>query len=155
MSAWGAAEQGVFARKRKRAGACELLSHELITFDHATQTSRSAFHSRPELLNPMGQVQGGVLAAMLDEAMIDVLIIATDYGFYIPTLELKVSYLRPARPGRFEAEGRIVRKGRTTAFLEGSLFDGGGTLVATSSSTCKMMPEGPAPTTGGKKSAGA
>ena len=155
MSAWGLAQSEEFDAKRKRAGACELLSHELLSFDSAAQISRSAFHSRPELLNPMGRVQGGVLAAMLDEAMIDVLIIATGYVAYIPTLELKVSYLRAAKPGRFEAEGRIVRQGRTTAFLEGSLFDCDGSLVATSSATYKMTPLEQAPNAGRKPAPGA
>ena len=38
------------------------------------------------------------------------------------SLEMKVSYFAPARPGRVIAEGWIERRGRVTCFAEGRLL---------------------------------
>ncbi|NJR43174.1 MAG: PaaI family thioesterase, partial [Akkermansiaceae bacterium] len=54
---------------------------------------------------------------------------------FVPTLELKVSFLAPARQGRLFAEGRVVKAGRTIAFLEADLFDGDGKHLARMSTT--------------------
>lgn len=140
MKAWGEEQLTEYRRKRLRSGASDLLGHQFLSYDPETKTARCGFRSQPCLLNPMGRVQGGVQAAMMDEVMIDALLIATGYGQYVPTLELKISFIRPARPGAFEAEARIVRHGRTAAFVEGTLHDQDGELVATASATCKLQP---------------
>jgi uncharacterized protein (TIGR00369 family) len=70
-------------------------------------------------------------------------------GQFAPTLELKVSLLRPARPGRLIGTGRVVHRGGTIAFLEGSLRDVDGQLVATATATARVIrteaPCGPPP----------
>jgi len=50
-----------------------------------------------------------------------------------------VSFLRPARPGRFVGTGRILHRGGTIAFLEGSLADADGELVATATATARVV----------------
>ena len=56
------------------------------------------------------------------------------------SLELKVSYFAPARPGRVLAEGWIERRGRATCFAEGRLTDAAGTVLAKASSTIRLIP---------------
>lgn len=56
------------------------------------------------------------------------------------SLELKVSYFAPARPGLVVAEGWIERRGRTTCFAEGRLLDGEGRVLARGSSTIRLIP---------------
>ena len=57
------------------------------------------FQATEQFLNPMGAIQGGFLTAMLDETMGPAAISALPAGQGVPTLELKVSFIRPARPG--------------------------------------------------------
>jgi len=79
------------------------------------------FDAHEGFANPMGNVQGGFLAAMLDDTLGPALVATLDDGQFAPTLELKVSLLRrrpgPAhrhRPGR--APRRLHRvPGRGTA----------------------------------------
>jgi uncharacterized protein (TIGR00369 family) len=47
------------------------------------------------------------------------------------TLQLSVSFLRPVRPGRIIGTGRIVHRDGDLAFLEASLFDADGAVIAT------------------------
>jgi len=56
------------------------------------------------------------------------------------TLELKVSYFSPTRPGIVIAEGWIERRGRTTCFGEGRLTDQAGQILAKASSTIRLVP---------------
>jgi molybdopterin converting factor subunit 1 len=98
------------------------------------------FQASEQLLNPMGTVQGGFLTAMLDEAMGPAALSALGPGYGIPTLELKVSFIRPARPGRLVAEGRVVHLGKSVAFIESSLVDDDGRLIATATATARIVP---------------
>lgn len=50
---------------------------------------------------------------------------------FCQTLELKTSFLRPARPGKLYGEGRVVHRGREVVFLEGTLSEGEGRPLAT------------------------
>jgi len=88
----------------------------------------------------MGAIQGGFLTAMLDETMGPAAISALDPGYGVPTLELKVSFIRPGRPGRFVADARVVHMGRSVVFLESSLVDDEGNLIATATATARIVP---------------
>jgi uncharacterized protein (TIGR00369 family) len=56
----------------------------------------------------------------------------------VASLELKVNFLQRVGPGRVIAEGRVLRMGRRVAFLEASLFDPAGAVLATASSTALL-----------------
>ena len=100
---------------------------------------RVQYTAREEFNNPMGVVQGGFLAAMLDDAMGPALFTLLDEGQFAPTVDLKVSFLRPARAGTLVAEGRVVHRTRSIAFLEGTLATEDGTLVATATATARIV----------------
>jgi uncharacterized protein (TIGR00369 family) len=103
---------------------------------------RAEFHAPASFCNPHGTVQGGFIAAMLDDAMGPAGFTLLDEGAFAPTLEMKVSYLRPARPGRFVGEGRVVQKSRGVLFLEGHLVAEDGTVVAMATATARIVAPG-------------
>jgi molybdopterin converting factor subunit 1 len=100
---------------------------------------RMEFHASEQFLNPAGMVQGGFLTAMLDDTMGPAAIAQLGPGHFTPTLELKVSFLRPARTGRLVCDGRVVHMGKSVAFLEGSLADADGNVVATATATARVV----------------
>ena len=97
------------------------------------------FDARPDFCNPTGAIQGGYLAAMLDDTMGPCLYATLEPGHFAPTVELKVNYIRPARPGQLVGEGRVVHKGRFLAFLAGELKTADGQLVATATATARIV----------------
>ena len=103
---------------------------------------RVRYTARAEFGNPQGAIQGGFLAAMLDDAMGPALFTTLNADGFAPTIEMKVSFLRPARPGTLIAEGRVVHRTRSLAFLEGTLATQDGDLVATATATARIMPAG-------------
>jgi len=100
---------------------------------------RFEFQASERFLNPAGVVQGGFLTVMLDETMGPAALSQLGPGHFVPTLELKVSFLRPARVGRLVADARVVHLGKSVAFLEGSLTDDEGNVVATSTATARVV----------------
>jgi molybdopterin converting factor subunit 1 len=100
---------------------------------------RMEFTASEQFLNPAGVVQGGFITAMLDDTMGPAAVAQLGPGYFAPTLELKVSFLRPVGPGKLVADGRVVHLGKSIAFLEGSLEDDEGNLVATATATARVV----------------
>lgn len=126
---------------RPHSPAAALLSPQLLDI-HARGFARLQFDGKPEFCNPMGMLQGGFQAAMLDEAMAMAAIATVDFGRFVPTLELKINFLRPAMPGVLIGEGTVVRSGRNIVFTEGRLLSADDTLLATASATATWRPRG-------------
>lgn len=91
---------------------------------------RMAFSPDARFTNPRGTIQGGVVAAMLDDCAATAGIVALGERGFIASLEIKTSFFAPAHPGPLTAEGRCVKMGRSSCFLEADLFDGEGKLLA-------------------------
>lgn len=119
--------------------AARLLGWRFISFDPAAGTLCVSFEAKDGFLNPAGIVQGGILAAMLDETMSPTVAAVAAEEVFAQTLEMKVSFLRPAQIGQITGEGRIVRRGREIAFLEGRLLDISGQILATASATARLI----------------
>ena len=119
--------------------SARLLGWELRAFDKAAQTIEIGFTADERFLNPGGTVQGGFLAAMLDDTQGPVLFASTDGAIYAPTIDFHVVCLKPARPGKFTGKARIVSLGKTIAVTEAELFDEGGNMVARGTFTGRVM----------------
>lgn len=129
-----------FQGARSRPPASETLGFEMVRIDQAALEIEVAFTALPAFCNPMGQVQGGFLMAMLDETMSVAGVVASNMTAFMPTLEQKTSFLRPAFPGRLTCVARVVKWGRSIAFSEASLFDAQGRLLARSTATAMPTP---------------
>ena len=101
---------------------------------------RCGFEARPEFANPTGAIQGGFLAAMLDDAMGPTVFVMTKGAVYTATIDMTVSYLSPARPGPLFGEGRVVQLGKSVGFLEATLTDAAGTVIARATSSVRLVP---------------
>ncbi len=99
---------------------------------------------RPDMLNGVGWLQGGLFTAICDEAMALALftVLCEDDG--IATISENTSFLQGIRKGRVTATGRVVKKGRNIAFLEGVVTnsDDGSRLSETRASFV-IMPRRP------------
>jgi uncharacterized protein (TIGR00369 family) len=89
--------------------------------------------------NPMGTVQGGVLAALADGAMGWAYMTTLGEGESYTTLEVKVNFLRPVWAGRLEARARVKNAGRTVGLVECDVLDPEGKLVAHGVATCLVL----------------
>lgn len=113
----------------------QLLGWELIDVDVEQGTIRIAFHPDERMLNPHGTVQGGIVAAILDDTMVPALYALTGGQYLASTIDLNVSFIRPVQPGRVIAEGRVVNRGRSVVFMEAELLSEDGKLLARATSS--------------------
>jgi uncharacterized protein (TIGR00369 family) len=85
-----------------------------------------------------GVVQGGFITGWIDAAMAHAAISLFGFETAPMSLEMKVSFFAPARPGLVIAEGWIEKPGKTNCFAEGLLKDSAGTVLAKGSSTLRL-----------------
>ena len=97
------------------------------------------YRATPAQCHSGGVVQGGFVSGWIDAAMAHAIMAQTGPDRVPMTLELKVSFFAPARPGIVLAEAWVVQAGRRTAVVEGSLKDATGTLLAKASSTLTLV----------------
>lgn len=113
-----------------KSPASTLLGTRLIAFDETARTTRMSFDVRPEFLNILGGVHGGLVAAMLDEAAGMGARLSLPPDLVLPSLDFRVSFLAPAPAETLFAETRCLRQGRRIAFLEADLLDKADRLLA-------------------------
>ena len=130
-----------FLRTKNQPTGSQTLGFRMVSVSQAKMEVEVAFEARAELLsNPMKQVQGGYLCAMLDECMSVACMVASKMTAVAPTAEMKTSFYRPAMPGPIKGIGRVSRWGRTIAFTEGELYDAEGRLLAKATGTAVPTP---------------
>jgi uncharacterized protein (TIGR00369 family) len=108
--------------------------------DAEAGTIEVEFQAKPEFTNPAGNIQGGFLAAMLDDTMGPALAATLARGEFAPTLNLNVSFEQPAKVGAILGKGRVVKRGREVCFLAGELYQGGERIAsATATAIIRRM----------------
>ena len=122
-----------------------ILGQEILEIDSAAGRVKMKFQPIDACRNPMGNVQGGIVVAMLDDAAAFAAIVKSGKRIGIPTIELKTSFFAPARAGvPLYAEGRCLKLGKRIAFMEADLFDEAGThLARLTTSAIPIDMEGP------------
>ncbi|WLA81392.1 PaaI family thioesterase [Bradyrhizobium elkanii] len=100
---------------------------------------KMAFDGKQEFCNPAGFIQGGMLSAMLDDTMGPAVFVMTEGRLFTTTITMTVNFLAPAKPGPITGEATVTQLGKTIAFVEGRLTAADGTLLATASSSIRLV----------------
>lgn len=124
--------------RRAPPSAAVLLGWKLVAVDPDAGTIEVSFTATDQFLNPAGDVQGGFLAAMLDDTLGPALVATLGAEEWAPTLDLHVQFMAPAAPGQLCGRGRVVRRGRDIAFLAGELRDAQEKIVAAATATAMI-----------------
>ncbi|QHO74519.1 phenylacetic acid degradation protein [Bradyrhizobium sp. CCBAU 051011] len=100
---------------------------------------RIGFDGKRDFCNPAGFVQGGILSAMLDDTMGPAVFVMTEGKLYTATITMTVNFLSPARPGPITGEANVTQLGKTVAFVEGRLMAEDGTVLATATTSARLV----------------
>jgi uncharacterized protein (TIGR00369 family) len=102
----------------------------VVALDHDAGTLTVSMPMRPELERRMGtgQFHGGPIAAFIDS--VGDYAIGMALGGGVPTINLRIDYLRPAVGGALTATARVRRAGRTVALVDVDVYDEQRALVA-------------------------
>jgi uncharacterized protein (TIGR00369 family) len=85
-------------------------------------TAELKMQVRPDMHNGVGWLQGGILAAIADEAMALALYSMLSGTEGIATISESTSFIRGVQEGDILAKARVIRKGRRVAFAEGEVY---------------------------------
>jgi len=116
----------------------ELLRAEIL--EASEGRARCRFVASESMTNPIGVVQGGILAAMLDDTMGPAMMA---YGRPFTTVDLHVNYLGSAHAEEpLVGEAEVVKVGRSQAYVEAGLRrESDGRLVARASQVALFLDE--------------
>ena len=95
-----------------------------------------AFDPVDFMFNPQGWLHGGVLSTAMDISMGHLLDRTAGPGM---TLEFKVQFLAPVREGRVRCRGRILRLGKSLAFMTSEARDAADQPIAFATATWKLL----------------
>ncbi|WP_246189042.1 PaaI family thioesterase [Pandoraea anapnoica] len=88
------------------------------------------------MFNPQGSLHGGVIATLLDISMGHLLRHEVGAG---ATLAMNIQYTRATREGRVSATSRFSSRGRQICFLQSEARDAANVLLASATSTWKVL----------------
>jgi uncharacterized protein (TIGR00369 family) len=120
-------------------GSAKLLGWRLLDARPWDGWLKVGFDGKTEFCNPAGFIQGGILSAMLDDSMGPAVFVTSEGRFYTTTISLTVNFIAPARPGPLIAEAQVIQIGKSIAFMEGKLMSDDGTVLATASTTARLI----------------
>jgi 1,4-dihydroxy-2-naphthoyl-CoA hydrolase len=106
---------GLVSAHEKEAGLPGYLGIRLTDVDPGAM--RAVLPVRDELLNPFGNLHGGVLAALCDHVLGTVCYPVMPRGSWAATTEFKLNYVAPVTGGTLAAVARIVSMTRSTAVV--------------------------------------
>jgi len=103
---------------------------KVVALDHEAGTLTVSMAMRPELERRQGsgQFHGGPLAAFIDS--VGDYAIGMAVGGGVPTINLRIDYLRPAVGSVLTGTARVRRAGRTVALVDVDVYDEKQALVA-------------------------
>jgi uncharacterized protein (TIGR00369 family) len=114
----------------------ELTPFTILDAESESGFVKLAFAPQPAFRNHFGHIQGGFAVAMLDVVLS--LAAFVKLRHWLPTVEIKCSFLVPAKLGTCIAEGRVIRAGRSMVFLEGKLWGADSELAAHATATASV-----------------
>jgi uncharacterized protein (TIGR00369 family) len=92
--------------------------------DLSTGLLRLSYPTKPEYATPAGTVNGGIVAAMLDDAMGPLCLVHSGGAKIWATTDLHTQFFKPVAIGpRCFAESRMDRMGRAVAFSSAVLLN--------------------------------
>ncbi len=122
------------------------LGFELRVFEGGQ--SELGYEPKPEHLNSFNVTHGGACMTLLDVAMA-VAARSVDKEMGVVTIEMKTSFMQPARAGngsKLTAKGRLMHRTASLAFTEATIYDEQGRACAHATGTfkyVKRLPTGP------------
>ena len=120
--------------------AARTLGFHYIEINPDAGTVKLEFTGKKEFTNPVGNIQGGFLAAMLDETMGPALAATLSEGEFAPVIDLYIQFINPATVGKIEAIGKIDKRGKEVCYLSGELRQNGKVVaISTAASIIRKM----------------
>lgn len=113
---------------------------DLVAHDPDRMWSRVTFSPNKDMVNFGGVIQGGILGAMMDDAMGFNSFVSLKMQYAMATIDLHTQFLRAVPLGPIQCEAEITKAGKAIVFAEAKLFVNETELAARATSSLKLRP---------------
>lgn len=110
-----------------------LTPFEIMEIEAESGYVKVAFAAQPAFENHFGNIQGGFAVSMLDVVISIAAFVKVRQ--WLPTVEIKTSFVAPAKIATCIGEGQVIRAGRSVIFVEGKLWNADNELAVHATAT--------------------
>ena len=134
--------------KKDKANLIEMFSKEpqttlgikkIVNLDFINGEANAIYLAKKNMCHSGNIVQGGFITGWLDAIMAVSCMCKEGSDSLVLSLEIKTSFLNQVNPGEVLVFGRVVKSGKSIAFLEGELKDNKNNLLAKANQTVKLI----------------
>ena len=112
---------------------------KIINLDFENGEARAVYSAKKNMCHSGNIVQGGFITGWLDAIMAISCMCKEGSDLLVLSLEIKTSFLKQVNPGEVLVFGRVIKSGKSIAFLEGELRDNKNNLLAKANQTVKLI----------------
>jgi len=114
-----------------------LMAMDITEADAEKGFVQASFYASDDFTNSIGNVQGGILTAMLDDLMGYALGITLPDDEFSPTANLNVSFLKPVAVGKLWGRGEVLKRDGQVYILAAKLYNAQEQMVASATAKAK------------------
>ena len=113
---------------------------DIVEHDPDRMYTKVTFAPNEHMINFGGVIQGGILTAMMDDAMGFNAFISLEMKFAMATIDLHTQFLKAVPFGPITCDALITKAGKAIVFAEAKLYIGDNELAARATSSLKLRP---------------
>ena len=99
------------------------------------------YKARKNMCHSGNIVQGGFITGWLDAVMALSCMSKVGINTLVLSLEIKTTFIKKVLPETILVTGKVIKSGKSIAFLEGTIFDKKNNILAKANQTVKLIPD--------------
>ena len=112
---------------------------KILELDSKNGIACAIYTAKKNMCHSGNIVQGGFITGWLDAVMALSCMCKLGSDVLVLSLEIKTSFIKTVHPGDIKVIGKVIKSGRSIAFLEGELRDKENNLLAKANQTVKLI----------------
>ena len=114
---------------------------KILDLDTKNGIAKCIYNAKANMCHSGNIVQGGFITGWLDAVMALACMSKIGSDVLVLSLEIKTTFIRKVLPESVFVTGKVIKSGKTVAFLEGTLTDKKNNILAKANQTVKLIPD--------------
>ncbi len=114
---------------------------KILKIDPMVGQAKVEYRAKKNMCHSGNIVQGGFITGWLDAVMALACMSKVGVNTLVLSLEIKTTFIRKVLPESVFVTGKVIKSGKTVAFLEGTLTDKKNNILAKGNQTVKLIPD--------------
>ena len=114
---------------------------KILKIDPVKGLAKVEYKARKNMCHSGNIVQGGFITGWLDAVMALACMSKVGINTLVLSLEIKTTFIKKVLPESILVTGKVIKSGKTIAFLEGTIIDKKNNILAKANQTVKLVPD--------------